>query len=271
MAKPVVYVVSDSAGETGTSVVQAAAVQFLPADVDIRRVPFVGTPEGLDRVVESARRDGGLIVFTLVIPSLRDHLIKQAKAQAVPHIDVLGPILASLEAMMHREALHQPGKLHQLDADYFRKMEAVEFAVNFDDGRDPKGIVQADLVLVGVSRTSKTPLSMYLAHKTIKVANVPLVPELKPPEQLFKIHPRKIVGLTIDPEQLNVIRRERLKALGLSASAQYAQDTRIREEIAYAKGIMDKLGCEVIDVSNRAVEETAGLILRRFSGAVPRA
>jgi [pyruvate, water dikinase]-phosphate phosphotransferase / [pyruvate, water dikinase] kinase len=264
MTKPVVYVISDSAGETGSSVIQAAAVQFHPAEVEIRRVPFVADTQVLDRVIEQARRDRGLIVFTIVIPELRKHVIEHAATAGVPFIDVLGPIIVSLQQLLHKESRNQPGMLHILDADYFRKVEAVEFAVRFDDGRDPTGIMMADLVLVGVSRTSKTPLSMYLAHKKFKVANVPIVPEMNPPEQLFKVNPRKIIGLTIDPDKLNAIRRERLKALGLADDALYANEERIRMELKYAKKLMDKLGCRVIDVSHRAVEETAGIILNRF-------
>lgn len=123
------------------------------------------------------------------------------------------------------------------------------------------GLLKADVVIIGVSRTSKTPLSMYLAHKQIKVANVPLVPELAPPEELFKVPPYKIIGLLIDPFKLNEIRSERLKTMGLSDTATYADMKRIDDELAYAKGIMRRLHCQIINVSNRAIEETAGIIM----------
>lgn len=148
-----------------------------------------------------------------------------------------------------------------LDEEYFRRVEAVEFAVTYDDGRDTKGILQADIVLIGVSRTSKTPLSMYLAHKKYKVANVPLIPEMKPPEELFTVKPHKLFGLTIDPQYLHVIRRERLKYLGLGEEANYASEARICKELDYAAQIMSSLGCVIIDVSNKAVEETAAIIM----------
>ena len=137
----------------------------------------------------------------------------------------------------------------------------MEFAVKYDDGRNPLGLTKADVVLIGVSRTSKTPLSMYLAHKQIKVANVPLVPELNPPEELFKVPPYKIIGLLIDPYKLNEIRSARLKTMGLSDTAVYADVSRINEELDYAKGIMRRLHCQIINVSGRAIEETAGIIL----------
>lgn len=263
--KPIVYVVSDSAGETGEAVVKASAVQFYPMQVDIRVVPFVNSEEGVDRVVHDAARLHAVIVFTLVVPRLRDYLVQQASARGIIHIDLLGPIISSLEKSLHQEPRHQPGMIHALDADYFRKVDAVEFAVKYDDGRDPSGILKADIVLLGVSRTSKTPLSMYLAHKKFKVANVPIVPELRPPDELFAVSSKKIFGLRIDPVKLNMIRRERLKTLGLAANALYANVDRIKQELDYADKLFARLGCAMIDVSNRAVEETASLIMELLS------
>ena len=152
-----------------------------------------------------------------------------------------------------------------MDEDYFRKIEAIEFAVKYDDGRDPRGILKADIVLVGVSRTSKTPLSQYLAHRRFKVANVPLVPEVDPPEELFEIDPKKCFGLVISPSVLNSIRKERLITLGLKDDANYARIERIKHELEHFESIVSKIGCTVIDVSNRAVEETANLILTEVS------
>jgi regulator of PEP synthase PpsR (kinase-PPPase family) len=155
----------------------------------------------------------------------------------------------------------EPGLVRKLDAQYFRRVEAIEFAVKYDDGKDPRGLGLADLVLVGVSRTSKTPLSMYLAHKQIKVANVPLVPEVLPPEELFDVPREKVVGLTISPNQLFEIRKERLLALGLRHQSSYASLERILMELEYSEGIMKKIGCPIFDVTNKAVEETAGKLL----------
>ncbi|RAU99237.1 pyruvate, water dikinase regulatory protein [Paenibacillus sp. YN15] len=259
-----VYVVSDSAGETGESVVRAAIVQFLPTVIELKRRPFIHTPEGIDQIIKDAASCGGVIVFTLVIPQLRDYLLERATQSQVICIDLLGPIITSLEKALDQRSRHEPGIIHRLDEHYFRKVEAVEFAVRYDDGRDPTGVIKADIVLAGVSRTSKTPLAMFLAHKSYKVANVPLVPELVPPRELFTVNPSKIVGLTITPEKLNEIRKERLKALGLGEEAIYAKVQRINEELAHAQAIMKKLGCMVIDVSNKAVEETAGIIMERI-------
>lgn len=263
---PIIYIASDSAGETGEAVVRAASVQFYPQQVDVRIVPFLEDRPGIDKLIQTARERDGIIVFTLVIPELRDYLIEQAIRYQLLYIDLLGPIIGSLEKKLNQESRHQPGMIHPLDEDYFKKVEAVEFAVKYDDGRDFTGVLQADIVLVGVSRTSKTPLSMYLAHKKFKVANVPLVPEIQPPEQLFTVSNKKIVGLRITPEKLNVIRSERLKTLGLPQNAIYANVERINKELAYADGIMKRLGCRIIDVSNKAVEETASTIIDWFHG-----
>ena len=160
-------------------------------------------------------------------------------------VDVLGPMLKSIEKSTGLLPKNQAGLIHSLDHEYFKRVEAVEFAVKYDDGKNPLGLLKADVVIIGVSRTSKTPLSMYLAHKQIKVANVPLVPELAPPEELFKVPPYKIIGLLIDPFKLNEIRSERLKTMGLSDTATYADMKRIDDELAYAKGIMRRLHCQI--------------------------
>lgn len=258
---PKVFVVSDSAGETGESVVRAAATQFHPKQVEILRVPFVQDQRAVDKVIQAAKQSRGTIAFTLVVPDLRDYLIWQAQEHNVPYVDLLGPILGTLERATGQEARHQPGLIHSLDENYFKKVEAVEFAVKYDDGRDFSGVLKADIVLIGVSRTSKTPLSMYLAHKKYKVANVPLVPELQPPEALFTVSRNKVIGLVIDPEKLNRIREQRLKMLGLAANANYANVVRIKQELEYAGKIMQRIGCLVIDVTDRAVEETASIVL----------
>jgi len=263
MANPevIVYVVSDAAGDTGELVVRAAIAQFHPINADIRRAPFITDMDALQRIVNRAKQEQAIVLYTLVMPHLRDCMRKLAESSGIDAIDLLGSFIETLEQRTGKKSRQEPGLNHVLDENYFRKVDAVEFAVKYDDARDTSGVLQADIVLVGVSRTSKTPLSMYLAHQKFKVANVPLVPELKPPDQLFQIPAKKIVGLTIDVPYLNIIRKERLKALGLPDSASYATTDRIEKELAYADSIMKKLGCVIIDVSHRAVEETASLIM----------
>ncbi|MGQ7278153.1 MULTISPECIES: pyruvate, water dikinase regulatory protein [Brevibacillus] len=256
-----IYVVSDSIGETAELVVRAVASQFDRFAIDVHKYPYIEDKESIDEIIASAKESKAMIVFTLVVPELKSYIVEQAARHAIPVVDVMGPLMNTLQEMLHEPPIGKPGLVRRLDEEYFRKVDAIEFAVKYDDGRDPRGLLRADVVLIGVSRTSKTPLSMYLANKRLKVANVPLVPEVEPPEELFQLPPERCIGLTINPEQLNSIRTERLKALGLTAQANYANLERINEELAYSQRIMKRIGCPVIDVSNKAVEETANIIL----------
>lgn len=262
--RSVVYIVSDSVGETAELVVKAAASQFRDAGLELRRVPYVEDKQTIEEIVRLAANANALIAFTLVVPEMKQFLMEQAKQVGVETVDIIGPMLTQIGNLVQVKPRYEPGLIYRLDEDYFRKVEAIEFAVKYDDGRDARGVVRADIVLVGVSRTSKTPLSQYLAHKRLKVANVPLVPEVKPPDELFKVSAKKCIGLTISPEKLIDIRAERLKALGLQAEATYANINRIKEELVYAQKIMERIGCPVIDVSNKAVEETANQIYNMF-------
>ncbi|WP_413309767.1 pyruvate, water dikinase regulatory protein [Bacillus sp. 1P10SD] len=259
--KEVVYVVSDSVGETAEFVVKAVATQFNGGNVDIRRSSYVEDFEDIEDVLLLAKRGNSIIAYTIVVPTLKLYLDSRALEEGILAVDLLGPLMNAFVTRFNKQPHHQPGLMRKLDEEYFRKIEAIEFAVKYDDGRDPRGITKADIVLVGVSRTSKTPLSMYLAHQRFKVANVPLVPEVQPPDELFQIPRKNCIGLIISPNKLNEIRTERLKALGLASKANYASFERILEELDHAEKIMKRVGCPVIDVSNKAVEETAGLIL----------
>ncbi len=261
---PGVYIVSDSIGETAELVVRAAASQFNSGNMEIRRIPNISDTDTLEEIVNHAADNGFMIAYTLVVDELGVYLQNEAEKAGVVCVDILGPLINAFKQVSHIEPKKEAGLLRKVDEMYYRRVEAVEFAVRYDDGKDPRGINLADIVLVGVSRTSKTPLSMYLAHKRIKVANVPLVPEVMPPEELFKAERGKVIGLTIWPEQLNQIRAERLKTLGLKGQATYANYDRIIEELEYGDEIMKKLGCPVIDVTNKAVEETASKILEIY-------
>jgi [pyruvate, water dikinase]-phosphate phosphotransferase / [pyruvate, water dikinase] kinase len=259
--REVVYVVSDSVGETAEFVVKAVATQFNGGHVDIRRNSYVEDMDDIEDVITMAKQSYSIIAYTIVIPSLKEYLDRRAAEEGIMSVDLLNPLMNAFENKFKKEPNNQPGLMRKLDEEYFRKVEAIEFAVKYDDGRDTRGIKKADIVLIGVSRTSKTPLSMYLAHQRFKVANVPLVPEVKPPDELFEVPRKKCVGLIISPDKLNSIRIERLKALGLTSQANYASFERILEELEYAEKIMKRVGCPVINVSNKAVEETASLIL----------
>ncbi|WP_217586731.1 pyruvate, water dikinase regulatory protein [Lentibacillus saliphilus] len=263
-AKPLVYVLSDSVGETAELVIKAGLSQF-NGDYNIHRVPYVDDKKTIDDTLQLVKETNGMIGFTLVDPVLREYTNEQAAQLKIEAVDIMGPMMAAMQRFYKIDPRLEPGLVHKLDEDYFKRVEAIEFAVKYDDGRDPRGISRADIVLIGVSRTSKTPLSQYLALKRLKVANVPIVPEVEPPEELFLVDPSKCIGLKIGPEKLNDIRKERLKALGLGDQASYANMQRIQQELDYFNAVIEKIGCQVIDVSNKAVEETANIIMHMAS------
>jgi [pyruvate, water dikinase]-phosphate phosphotransferase / [pyruvate, water dikinase] kinase len=265
-AKPIVYIISDSIGETAEFVVKAVASQYDSGNVEIRRVPFVGDAAKIREIMEEALQAGGMVAYTLVLPELRRAAKEEAIRLDIPAADIMGPTMDAFTRIMHKDPYLEAGRVRRMDEEYFRRIAAVEFAVKYDDGKDPRGLLQAEVVLIGVSRTSKTPLSMYLAHRRLMVANLPLVPEVDPPEEMFWISPKRIVGLVIEPGQLRAIRQERLNALGLDAHASYASMERIVTELEYARRIMKQLGCVVFDVSNKAVEEVANQIMQVVKG-----
>jgi regulator of PEP synthase PpsR (kinase-PPPase family) len=258
---PIVYIMSDSIGETGELVVKAAISQFTGANIEIERKPYLKSAAQIDAILEKAAENQSAIMYTLVRPDLKNALETKAHALGIIHVDIMGPVVDALQTVTRLSPRNEPGLIRKIDEAYFTKIEAIEFAVKFDDGKDPRGLLQADIVITGVSRASKTPLCMYLAHKGIKAANVPLVKEIPPPPELFQVASHKVIGLTIKPSLLFEIRRERLKAMGLQPSSSYANLERIIEELDYAQEIMRKVGCPVIDITNKATEETAARVL----------
>ncbi len=252
MTEPIIYVVSDSVGETAELVTIAALRQFNGSDALIKRYPYIENTEHIDQIISKAIMDQGMIVYTLVKPEIREYMKKMTHIHQLNGIDIMGPLMDKFEKKFERAPLNEPGLVRKLDEDYFKRIEAIEFAVKYDDGRDPRGLLRADIILIGVSsgvsRTSKTPLSQHLALKSIKVANVPVLPEIDPPKELFTVDPRRCIGLKISPEKLNHIRRERLIALGLNDNASYANIERIKKELEYFDAISSKIGCSIIDV-----------------------
>jgi regulator of PEP synthase PpsR (kinase-PPPase family) len=260
------FIISDSIGETGELVAKAAISQFRPGlqHTKLKRFTHIDSLDHIKEITELAKEQDAIILYTLVQTNMRDALIHYCKLYQLESVDLIGPVINLLGNNLGERPFEEPGLVRKLDEDYFKKIEAIEFAVKYDDGRDPRGLLQADIVLVGVSRTSKTPLSQYLANKRYKVANVPLVPEVEPPEELFQVDPEKCFGLVITPEKLNSIRKERLIAIGLNDDASYAKIERINDEIKHFEKIVKKIGCRVIDVTNRAVEETANVVINHI-------
>lgn len=258
---PSVYVISDSSGETAVKMVEAAVMQFKPKNFEIKRYYDVSSEDEIRNILSEAKIKNGLVVYTLVMNNLSAFLEEEALRINVVCLDLIGPLIQMLSIYADEKPKQQPGLLHAIDEAYFKRVEAIEFAVRYDDGQDSRGLSKADIILIGVSRTSKTPLSMYLANKSYKVANVPLVPEVRFPDELLKADRRRLIGLIIDPEKLNRIRKERLKSMGINGQTSYTDLKRIREELEYAKETMHRLGCPIIDVTNKAVEETAAKII----------
>ena len=180
-------------------------------------------------------------------------------------MDILSPVVNELSKRSGIDPTRLPGAMHSLNQEYFNRIAAMEFAVKYDDGKDPKGFLEADIVLLGVSRTSKTPLSLFLANKNLKVANLPLIPQAHIPKELWEVNPKKIVGLTNNPEILNKIRQERMKAYGLNPNTAYSDINKINEELAFANKLYEKLGCLVINVADLSIEETASIILQELN------
>ena len=267
MNPKIIYICSDGVGETAEAVAKATIRQFDGGSVRLKRCAPIKDEDEIVRITEEAARTGGFIAFTLVQPELREMMREEAGRRGVRAVDVLGPMMQAYIDTFNGSPRSEPGLLHTLDEDYFKRIEAVEFAIRFDDGKDFRGLLQAEVILIGVSRTSKTPLSVFLAHKGIRTANLPLVPEVRPPAELVE-NPAGalIVGLMMEPERLAGIRGERLANWACPA-ASYASIERIREELAYARSIMEEIGCPVIDVTHRSIEETAAIIVRMMHEA----
>ena len=257
-----VFIISDSLGETGAIVAKAGISQFKNQHYQIKRYPYINELDKLKEILnEVSLVERPVIVYTLVDKILIQYTNNFARHKKILAIDIMSPILNGLNHMLGVEPSYEPGAIRKLDEAYFNRVAAIEFAVKYDDGKDPRGLAKADLVLVGISRTSKTPLSMYLANMNIKVANVPLVMESEPPKELFEIPSTRIIGLTNSPEILNEIREERLKHLGLPSGSNYASLGRILDELEYSEKVMKRIGCPVINVANKAIEETSGIVL----------
>ena len=261
-ARPI-FVLSDATGETAEKVVRAALLQFTNVPVALRMYTRVRLEAEMRSIIARAKSEGALVVFTVVSTSHRELLRRLCHEENVDAVDLIGTLMSKLSVYLGAQPKGVPGLLHTLSDEYFARVEAVEFTVRNDDGREPRNLPKADMVLVGISRTSKTPLSTFLAQKGLKVANVPLVLGIDPPEELFQIDQEKIFGLTIKAEALLSIRQARLKHLGMPSDTSYGQKDHISQEIAYAQVLFRKhASWPVIDITGKAVEETAADILR---------
>ena len=264
MSEPrTIFILSDATGETAEKVVRAALLQFANVPVNLRMYTRVRLEAEMRSIIHRAKTTGALLVFTVVSTSHRELLRRLCDEENVDTVDLIGTLMAKLTGYLDSQPKGVPGLLHTIGDEYFRRVEAVEFTVRNDDGREPRNLPKADLVLVGISRTSKTPLSTFLAQKGLKVANVPLVLGIEPPKELFEIDQEKIFGLTIKADSLLQIRQARLKHLGMPSDTSYGQREHIQQEIVYAQSLFRlHSSWPIIDVTGKAIEETAADIMR---------
>src|SRR5215469_7140348 len=256
------HLVSDSTGETVHSVARACLAQFDEVKPIEHMWSMVRTRSQVDRVIAGVEANPGVVLFTLVNDPLRVLLQQGCRRLQVPAIPVLDPVIGALASFLHRESRGVPGKQHLLDSEYFARIDAMTFALNHDDGQSSWGLDDADVCLVGVSRTSKTPTCLYLANRGIKAANVPYVPGVPlPPELLAARHPL-IVGLTNDPERLIQLRRNRLDMLHQDHFTGYTDIDAVRTEVREARRVFVERHWPVIDVTRRSIEETAAAIMK---------
>jgi regulator of PEP synthase PpsR (kinase-PPPase family) len=270
------FAVSDATGGTAEAAAKAALAQFVPPDeARVRVFSHVLTTDSVETVLASARVQGALVVYTIVGPELRVHMKTTAEEMDVPAVDLMGPLVNRLAAHLGRAPLALPGLGHETDAEYFRRIDAVEFTVRNDDGKEPRNLRKADLVFVGISRSGKTPLSNYIAQRGFKVANVPIVLGTPLTKELDEVDPKRVFGLLIDPATLVRIRQTRMETLGMAPGNDYGELPQIRRELEHAKSIYAAHpGWTVIDITRKAVEETASTVLEayreRFEPATPQ-
>ncbi|QMU07567.1 pyruvate, water dikinase regulatory protein [Levilactobacillus suantsaii] len=261
MAPITIFIISDSSGETALTVAQTAVSQFPAVHATYQRFPFIQTDSILGGILSLAKKQHAMLFHTLVNRKLSDHVSQFAEDNQLQHFDCIQPAMKIVASATDLQPEGVPGLVHNLTSTYFDRIAAMEFAVAYDDGKDPTGLLKADIVILGVSRTSKTPLSLFLANRNLRVANLPLSPKTQLPEELWQVDPKRIFGLTNQPDILRRIRRERMISYGLPADGAYSDTQKISEELAYAKKLYQKIGCLVIDVSNKSIEETATLIM----------
>ena len=259
------HLLSDSTGETLEMIAKAALAQFEDADVMRHFWPMVRSQQHLDRIMGEVSDNPGLVLYTLVNEETRARLEERCRAQGLPHVDALDAVTGALEAQLGQEAHGRPGRQHRMDDAYFARVDAIQFTIAHDDGLLYDEWEDADIVLAGVSRSSKTPTSIYLANRGYKVANIPLVVESPPPRKLFELKKPMVVGLTTATRRLLEIRRNRLLSLNEEKTTSYVDENSVDAEIKFARRMFADNGWPVIDVTRRSIEETAAAVIRLYN------
>ncbi len=265
MSRLHLHLLSDSTGETLEMVAKAALAQFDGREVIRHFWPMVRSLQHLDRIMGEIATHPGLVLFTLVNPETRRHLEDRCRALALPSVAALDAVTDALAAALGQQAKGRPGRQHALDDAYFARVDAIQFTIAHDDGIAWEDWEEADIVLAGVSRSSKTPTSIYLANRGYKVANIPIVPESPPPSALYGLMRPLVVGLTTAPERLVQVRRNRLLSLNQTPDTSYVDTDRVFREVQFARRMFADNGWPVIDVTRRSIEETAAAVINLYN------
>lgn len=253
-----IYIVSDSIGETAQRMIHATLTQFPDlTQIEIKKFPYIKDENEFLNVLELAHEKNAIVVTTLVSESFNALGHQYAQEHQISYIDYMSELITMIEQHTQSTPLMESGALRKMNTEYFKRIEAIEYSVKYDDGKHFTDIGEADALIVGVSRTSKTPLSMYLANKGYKIANIPLVPEVTIPESVFQHKGLKVFGLTASPNYIANIRKNRAEALGISKTSTYNSLDRIKKELSYAEEIFNKLNATVINTEYKSIEESA--------------
>jgi regulator of PEP synthase PpsR (kinase-PPPase family) len=262
---PTIFVISGGIGTSGEQLVHTLLAQFPDDSVRVTTVGNVRHPEQITEALSQAQKRDALVVYTLVDPSLHDHLLRESQRLHIRAVDLMGAIMEWVTEKLEMAPKAQPGLYRQLHSEYFERISAIDFTMAHDDGKNPDGWSQANVVLVGVSRVGKTPLSVYLAVLGWKVANAPLVPQLPVPKSLFSLDPLRVIGLTVEPDQLLQYRRRRQQQLGAPGPSVYADPNAIEEEVQEALKVFRRGGFKIIDMTEKTIEQGADEIIRHLS------
>ena len=260
-----VYLISDSTGETLDRIFMALKAQFNNFNYDLNQYSFTRTENQISTILNNAKnQESPIILYTVVNSKLAKFLAEESNKKNIPCFGVLGDLILNFSKILNEKATHQPSAQHVLDEDYYKRIEAIQFTMNHDDGNNTENILESDIILIGVSRTSKTPTSIYLANKGLKTSNIPLVNEMSIPNDVIKSKSLCIVGLTTEAERLFDIRRNRLSSLKENEASDYTNLDKIRDEVNQSKKIFKKNKWPIIDVTRKSVEDTAASIIKIF-------
>ena len=260
-----IYLISDSTGETIDRIFMALKAQFLNFEYELNQFSFTRTENQILAILKEAKlKENPIVLYTIVNSKLAKFLADETRKKNIPCFGVLGDLILNFSKILNQRATHEPSAQHVLDEDYYKRIEAIQFTMNHDDGNSTSSVLESDIVLVGVSRTSKTPTSIYLANKGLKTSNIPLVNNMTVPNSLIENKDACVVGLITEPERLYDIRKNRLNSLKENESTDYTNLEKIREEVEKSKKIFKKNRWPTIDVTRKSVEETAASIIKIF-------